>query len=724
MTRRSLDVFAVALPLLSLFFIGEAWANDPDGPQKVTYAYDDLGRLISSEHAPMDCGDVQTTDYVYDPAGNRKSVSLNTSNIACPAPQFDISVADPAAKAEGQSLVFTITRAGDIAQAASIDYSTTNGSAAAGSDYTAKSGTLSFAANQGSATVSIVTLTDSAAEGNETVLLNLSNATDGTIIDGQAIGTITNVPDFGISVADAAAKAEGQSLVFTVARAGDLSQASSVNYSTANGSAAAGSDYTAKSGTLSFAANQASKTVSVVTLNDSVAEGNETVLLTLSAATAGTITDGQASGVITNVPDFGISVADAAAKAEGQTLVFRVTRTGDIAQASSVNYSTANGSAAAGSDYTAKSGTISFAANQSAADIWVVTLGDSAAEGNETVLFNLSAASAGTITDGQASGTITNVPQFNIAVSNAATKAEGQSLVFTVTRAGDLSQASSINYSTANGSAAAGSDYTAKSGTLSFAANQASKTVSVVTLSDSTAEGNETVLLNISAASGGTITDSQGSGTITNVPQFNIAVSNAAAKAEGQSLVFTVTRAGDLSQASSVNYSTANGSAAAGSDYTAKSGTLSFAANQASKTVSVVTLSDSTAEGNETVLLNISAASGGTITDSQGSGTITNVVSNGPPVAQNDVVSVNIFDADMAILTANDSDPNGDALTIISVTQPYNASVTIVGNSVVIFGNEAGTGSFSYTISDGNGGTDTATVSLTVTGGGGGGMPF
>ena len=71
------------------------------------------------------------------------------------------------------------------------------------------------------------------------------------------------------------------------------------------------------------------------------------------------------------------------------------------------------------------------------------------------------------------------------------------------------------------------------------------------------------------------------------------------------------------SRAVSVNYATANGTATAGVDYTATSGTLTFAAGETVKAISIPILADTLDEDTETILVNISSASSGTIVDTQ-----------------------------------------------------------------------------------------------------------
>jgi aryl-phospho-beta-D-glucosidase BglC (GH1 family) len=101
-----------------------------------------------------------------------------------------------------------------------------------------------------------------------------------------------------------------------------------------------------------------------------------------------------------------------------------------------------------------------------------------------------------------------------------------------------------------------------------------------------------------------------------------IAVNDVSAKEGGSALVFTVTRSGDLSKASAVNFATANATAVAGSDYTAAQGTLNFAAGQATATVTVQVTNDTLVENAETLKLNLTGGTNVSIADGSGTGTI------------------------------------------------------------------------------------------------------
>ena len=325
-------------------------------------------------------------------------------------------------------------------------------------------------------------------------------------------------PPPGLTINDVSV-AEGGTLVFTVTKSGATGSSVSVNFATADGTAATGSDYNAASGTLTFAPSETAKTISVVTIDDAAVEADETFSVNLSGASNATINDGVGNGTIVNndVAPPNLAINDVSVT-EGGTLAFTVSRTGSTSTTSTVNFATANGTAAAGSDYNAASGTLTFAPSETAKTVSVVTIDDAAVEADETLSVNLSSASNATISDGVGNGTIVNndvaAPSFSIGDAAAI---EGQLLVFTVTRSGSSSGSYSLSYSTADNTAVAPSDYVAASGTLTFATNEMSKTINITTNTQGPGEGDETMFLNLSAPTGGaSISDAQGLGIIYN----------------------------------------------------------------------------------------------------------------------------------------------------------------------------------------------------------------
>lgn len=345
-------------------------------------------------------------------------LSLNGAGGEPPPVAPTISVGD-ASVVEGNSGTKQMVFAVSLSQAATgpvtVHYVTSNGTATAGQDYVARSGTITFAAGETRKTISVTVNGDKAAELDESLTLKLTAPTGATIADGAAVGTIRTddviVPR--IAVADATVK-EGDSgtrnLAFTVTLSEATSGPVTVTYATADGTAKAGKDYIAQTGTLTFAAGETSRVINVKVLGDTAIERNETLKINLATPVGGKIADGVAVGTIVN-DDATISVTDATV-AEGNggmtNLAFTVSLSAATSGPVTVDYATVNGSAKAGQDYTAQTGTVTFAAGETSKVINIQVKGDSAIEANETLKLTLTSPRGATIKDGVAIGTIIN----------------------------------------------------------------------------------------------------------------------------------------------------------------------------------------------------------------------------------------------------------------------------------------------------------------------------
>lgn len=344
--------------------------------------------------------------------------------------------------------------------------------------------------------------------------------------------TPSNVPF--LEVLDASV-VEGNSAsklaTFTVRRFGNTSGTSTVKYATANGTAVAPGDYTAKALTsLSFSAGQTLKTVSITVKGELAVEPDETFLVNLSAPVGASIFDSSGTGTIVNddssaPPTFTVSdVTLTEANSATTNAVFTITRNGSAAASATVKYKTTDGTAVAPGDYTAKALTsLSFLAGQTSKTVAIAVKGDLAGEPDEFFTLDLSAPTGASIADGTGVATILNndstgtttvsVNDVSIAEGDSLTK----TLVFTIVRTGDVSGSSSVKYATANGTAVAPGDYTAKALTLlSFTAGQTSKTVSISIKGDTVVETDELFSLLLSAPVGTVIGDGSGTGTIVN----------------------------------------------------------------------------------------------------------------------------------------------------------------------------------------------------------------
>ncbi len=166
-----------------------------------------------------------------------------------------------------------------------VHYQTANGTATAGSDYAAASGDVKIAAGQTTKTFTVAVIGDRSAEPTETLVVNLSAASNGLFVDSKGVGTILdNEPR--ISISDASKK-EGRTsqttlFTFTVTLSVAYDQAVTMSFRTSNGTATtSNSDYIAKSSTLTFASGETTKTITIEVKGDSQREAHETFYLDL-----------------------------------------------------------------------------------------------------------------------------------------------------------------------------------------------------------------------------------------------------------------------------------------------------------------------------------------------------------------------------------------------------------------------------------------------------------
>jgi hypothetical protein len=433
-----------------------------------------------------------------------------------------------------------------------------------------------------------------------------------------------------------------------VNRAGATNIPASVDYSTSDGTATvAGSDYTAAAGTLNFAAGETTKTFAIDVANDGASEANETVNLTLTSGLTTVDTsllsivdnDNPKTSVQLSSPTYDVNEADGTADV---TVTLSHAVDADV----TVDYATADGTALAGSDYTNTHGTLTFTGNtnnggpgtgETSKTIQIPITQDPDPEDPEALTLPLSNAlpGASTILGAPTTTTVTIADDDPAGVINFdllhydVNETDGQATV-TVERLDGVGGAVSVDYQTSDGSATAGSDYTATSGTLYWAAGDgADKTFTVPVKWDGRAEDTESINLALTNPGGGSdlgpttaavlrIADDGASGPL-DLSSNTYHVGEA-----GGLVTITVTRSGgSLGGPVTVDYATGGGTATAGTDYTAASGTLTFGPGEASKSFTVPVTSDSADEADETFQVVLSHASGGANVGSPAGATVT-----------------------------------------------------------------------------------------------------
>ena len=560
----------------------------------------------------------------------------------------DISV-DDQVTAEGNSpttptMTFNVTLSNPSDQTVTVEYATNDGTATTtDGDYAAASGTVTFNPGQTAKTVDVTVNGDDTTEPDESLTLDLSNASNANILDDSGTGTITNddpIPDVSIDDQSITEGNAGTStLTFNVTLSHASSDTVSVDYTTTDGSATtADADYVAASGTVTFNPGQTTKTVDVTVNGDLTHESDETFTVDLSNASNAGVADASGQGTITNddqVPDISI---DDQSVTEGDagtsTLTFNVTLSNPSDQTVAVDYTTTDGTATtADGDYDATANSVTFDPGQTTKTVDVTVNADLTHESDETFTVDLSNALNGNVLAGSGTGTILDDDASpTISVANASVT-EGNvgdtTLSFDVTLSVASAVTVTVDYTTTDGSATfANGDYDAASDTLTFDPGQTTETVDVTVHGDTTYETDEGLTIDLSNANGATIADDSGTGTITNddaAPMFGIGDVSVAEGATGiTSLTFTVTKSGATQLGSAVHYATSGGTATAGVDYTGNSGTLSFAPGVTSQPVTVLANGDKVFEPNETFDVVLSAPTGATVADATGVGTIMN----------------------------------------------------------------------------------------------------
>jgi hypothetical protein len=227
-------------------------------------------------------GDGRADAVTVNPAANTVSVLLNDGNWF---PMLRITDVDVVEGHTGtRTAAFTVSLSNASSLPVTVTYQTANGTAAAGSDYQAQSGTLTFAPGEVSKTVTVTVTGDRAAEANETFFVNLSSPVNATLAETQGRATILD-DEPRITIGDVT-RAEGRSgitqFTFTITLSAAYDQAVSVSFRTVDGTAKASTgDYTARSGTLTFNPGETTMTVTVDVKGDSKKEANETFFLEL-----------------------------------------------------------------------------------------------------------------------------------------------------------------------------------------------------------------------------------------------------------------------------------------------------------------------------------------------------------------------------------------------------------------------------------------------------------
>ncbi|MBI5255744.1 MAG: hypothetical protein HY855_04540 [Burkholderiales bacterium] len=564
----------------------------------------------------------------------------NDGSAGTPTLQMAPVVVDEGAQTASFAVMLSRPAAGTV----SVNWATADGSAQAGSDFTGASGTLSFAPGEVVKTVTVNLTNDTLAEPDEHFTLVLSGASGATLIENSARALIgrNDTDPTGTPRVFAQAQAVGEGDRF-IQVAVQLSAPSPnevrVTYQTLNGTADYGSsnDYHYLTDTLVFAPGETTRLVQLPLVNDTTAEPTEVMWLDLYSPVNALVPQRYTPVLIVdndgNTGTPAVSISDPVVDESNHSASFFVTLSRPSTGTVGVAWATANGTAQAGTDFTAASGTLAFAAGEVVKTVTIDLQDDSLAEADEFFSLVLSAPSGATLAEPAGVAMIGRSDAEALSTPHVSVRpvAVGESETF-VNLAVSLSAPSTnevrVTYQTLNGSADYGSsnDYHYQTQTLVFAPGETTRLVQVPVNNDTATEGSEVFWLDLYSPVNAVVpqrytpvllVDNDGT---TGTPALG--VSDAVVNESAQTLSFFVTLSRPSTGVVSVNYASADDSAQAGSDYLAAAGTLSFQPGETVRTVTLSLLDDALAESDELLQLRLSQPVGATLGDATGSALI------------------------------------------------------------------------------------------------------
>ncbi|MDB5336673.1 MAG: hypothetical protein JWN70_2292 [Planctomycetaceae bacterium] len=591
------------------------------------------------------------------------------NDVTLTQPPVVVTISDASGSESAGNLVFNLTLDRPLDIDFVIDINFQDGSATGGTDFTNTTQHITITAGQLNAQVTVPVTNDTFVEGSEDFTVVMSTATNlggrGVILTDTGVGTINDDDSATVSIAKTFDGAEGAIPVngqFTVSLSAISSTDTVLTYSvTGTATPGAGNDYLALSGTVTIPAGQFSAVINVPVLNDTIVEGTETVIATLTGFGAHDpqITLGGGTSATVNIADDDTNTLQItnSTVTEGNagptTMTFTVTSPNAVAGGFTVAFNVANVTTN-GSDYTVvTSSPLTFTGT--AGETHTITInvnGDTIVEGNETLSVTLGTITpvapvpaSSIITGAVGTGTITNDDSNTLTISSPVVtegNAGPATMTFTVTSPNAVEGGFTVAFNIANVTTN-GSDFAVvTSSPLSFTGTVGeTQTITVNLNGDTIVEGNETFSVTLGTVTpvapvqaASIVTGAVGTGTITNDDTDTLTISSpivTEGDAGATTMTFTVTSPNAVAGGFTVAFNVANGTAT-GADYSVvTSSPLTFAGNANEiQTITINVTGDLLVEANETLTVTLGTvtpvapvAAASIVTGVVGTGTIT-----------------------------------------------------------------------------------------------------
>lgn len=639
----------------------------------------------------------ESADYFIGPDAEVVAVILDDESVVPPTVFVFASVNDDVSddlmiEGTGDSAAFVFQRVGSTARSLDVHYSI-SGTAQNGVDYTLLSNVVTIPEGVAKTTVSFNAVDDLFVEGSETVVVTLET-NSAYFLDDPNSATITvgddDPPIINIASTDNLGQENTSNTArFTITRIGNLNANLLVTY-TLTGTASNGLDYTLLPGTILIPAGQATATITVTPLNDSLVEGTETVSATLAGSPSCNIgNQGTASVVIMDdeLPGVTLSVADATTSESGtDTGMFDFTRTGATNNSLTVHFDVF-GTAINGSDYVSISNQVTIPAGTNTAILEIIPIDDPIRETNETVILVLRTHSAynATTLSPQTVTIVTNdsgaLPGVSFALATSSGSESDYYAMIDASLSTKSTSSVSVSYSVSGGTAGGeGMDYRLPGGTLVFPAGETYQQIYLELTDDSLVESNETVIVSLFSPTNAlldaitnhvfTILDDDAS-VVTVAANGPIVFESGPSPGS-----FRFSRAGQTNDALTVTYQVA-GTASAPSDCLPLGNSVTIPAGQSNVDLVVTPVDDSTPEPSESVIVTLTSAFGASIGMTN---TATIWIADNDSTANSPVVSISATDP-----TAWEIGPDSGLLTITRDGNTNDAllvSFTVGGSAV------------------------------------------
>lgn len=599
-------------------------------------------KLILSDAVNAEIASPQAIATIVD----NDAVAATASNPA------SLSVRDVVVDEKAGTATFFVLLDRPVPNAFSVDYSAANGTAMSGSDFVLPAGSLTFAPNETLKSVTISVVDDNDAEPDESFSLrlgalgggaaNLVQISDGvaTALIGRSDGPISAKP--GVTVQSVMAGRSDGFVDFVVQLGAPSTSVVYVPYKIGSLTVSAGAEFAPFGtvlGVLVFANGVTTQTVrvnvdSIASQDISFEVGNDENSLAANRGAIATVFYSDAPSV-TNVRKANMSVHDVVVDESAGTATFYVVLDRAVASNFSVTYSTQSGTASSGLDFVQATGTLSFGANETVKAVTVNIIDDALAEADELFglqLGALSANAAGLVQVADATGTAmigrSDLPPSAVTTISAQNMMVGEGdryLDFVVQLSAPSQNLVTAKYAIQGVGAIQGqltlddfSFFNSLLNPIAFLPQTTTQTIRVAIPDDVRIEYFESFALTLSDAVNAVIANAVAVATIVDnditpaatLSKANLSVRDVTVDEKAGTATFYLVLDRPVPNTFTVAYSTGDGTATSGLDFSAALGELTFAAGETVKSVTLNIFDDSEVEVDEQFTLNLSDISG------------------------------------------------------------------------------------------------------------------